>query len=367
MVITDVDVIPVHVPLRSEWRISSGSRTHSDYVIVRVTADCGIAGVGEASPVCRYAPETQESIFYAIKHYLGPSIIGMNPENIQSVHDRMNGVMSGNLFAKAAVDMALYDLLGKAYGLPCHMLLGGRFRDRVPIAYVVGIKPFDHAARDIEWAVEHGFRTLKIKVGQDIRHDSDFVERVRRLVGPEMKITVDANAGWKTDEAIRNIRILEEWSIDSVEQPVPGWDIRGMRRVRQAVRTRIMADESIYSTQDALRLVENDAVDIMNIYIAKAGSMNETKKVAAICESAGLSCLVGGMVELGVGTAASLQFVAAVESIDLPNYIAGPIINAADIVREEFGVADGCLTVPHGAGLGVTLSEDKLAQFSVAI
>jgi len=365
MKITKVEAIPVHVPLKGEWRISSGARTHSDYVIVKVHTDGGYIGLGEASPVCRYEEETQESVFYAIKNYLGPLLIGLNPFDIQGISDKMNKIMYRNLFAKAAIDMALWDIMGKALKTPVYNLLGGCYRDTIPIAFVVGIKNPKQAVEEIKAALNMGFSIIKLKVGGDPKEDVERVKMVRDFVGEDVEITVDANAKWTVSEAITMIRKLEEFNLCCVEQPIAGWDVEGLAKVKRTVNVPIMADESIYSMHDALRLVKSEAVDIFNTYIAKAGSMLENKKVVHVGEAAGIPCVVGGMVELGIGTAASLHFAAAAKNVTLPSYIAGPLVNQEDIVKEKFKMVDGCLKVPQEPGLGVTLDEGKIEQFRV--
>ena len=365
MKITKVESIPVRVPLKGEWRISSGARFYSDYVIIKVHTDENIIGLGEASPVPRWAEETQGSIVYAIEKILGPSIIGMDPFQFERVNEKMNSLMQRNLFAKAAIDMALYDIAGKSLHVPVYKLIGGLYRKRIPLAFVTGIKTFQDAKKDIEKALQDGFKTFKIKVGNDISEDLDLVRQVRKCIGDNLEITVDANAGWETKEAIEAINRLDEYHLGAVEQPVQRWNIDGIREVRNSVRPAIMADESLFNLHDALMLIKHEAADIFNTGISKGGGMANNQKVVAVAEAAGIPCLLGSMVELGIGTAAGLHFVAATKNVCLPSHIVGTLMHEDDVIEEEFVLKGGCLEVPGRDGLGVILSDKKIEKYRV--
>jgi L-alanine-DL-glutamate epimerase-like enolase superfamily enzyme len=366
MKIQAVEAVPVRVPLKGEWRISSGARRFSDYVVVIVHTDEGISGLGEASPVPRYEEESQGSIVYAIRELLGPGILGMDPSGFDKVQERMDGLMHRNRFAKAAIDMALYDIVGKALQVPVYQLLGGLYRQRIPLAFVTGIKSFDEARQDIEWARANGFKTYKVKVGRDLHEDIELVGSIRKLIGDDLELTVDANAGWNVKQAIDAINRLDEFNLGAVEQPVQGWNLDGLLTVKNSVRPAIMADESVFDMHDAMAIVKLGAADIFNTYIAKTGSIRGNQKVVAVAEAAGIPCLLGGMVELGIGSAVGLHFVAGHKNVCLPNYVVGTLMHADDVIEEQFKLVDGCLEVPHGTGLGITLSQEKLKKYTVS-
>ncbi len=365
MKITKIESIPVRVPLKGEWRISSGARTHSDYVIVKVFTDEGIVGIGEASPVPRWAEETQGSIMYVLENMIGPSIIGMDPFQFDHVNEKMDSLMQRNIFAKAAVDMALYDIAGKYLHTPVYNLIGGLYRKSIPLAFVTGIKTFREAQKDIEQALQDGFKTFKVKVGNNILEDIDLVSKIRKCIGDNLEITVDANAGWGTREAIEAINRLDEFYLGAVEQPVQRWNIDGLREVKNSVRPAIMADESLFDLHDALMLIKHEAADIFNTYVSKGGGMSNNQKVVAVAEAAGIPCLLGSMIELGIGTAAGLHFVAATKNVCLPNYIVGTLMHKDDVIKEKFELKDGCLEVPDGEGLGITLDDEKIEKYRV--
>ncbi|NLL61801.1 MAG: hypothetical protein GX240_03330 [Candidatus Atribacteria bacterium] len=365
MKITKVESIPVRVPLKGEWRISSGARTHSDYVIVKVFTDEGIVGIGEASPVPRWAEETQGSIMYVLENMIGPSIIGMDPFQFDHVNEKMDSLMQRNIFAKAAVDMALYDIAGKYLHTPVYNLIGGLYRKSIPLAFVTGIKTFREAQKDIEQALQDGFKTFKVKVGNNILEDIDLVSKIRKCIGDNLEITVDANAVWGTREAIEAINRLDEFYLGAVEQPVQRWNIDGLREVKNSVRPAIMADESLFDLHDALMLIKHEAADIFNTYVSKGGGMSNNQKVVAVAEAAGIPCLLGSMIELGIGTAAGLHFVAATKNVCLPNYIVGTLMHKDDVIKEKFELKDGCLEVPDGEGLGITLDDEKIEKYRV--
>lgn len=359
MKITKVEAFTADIPYKKPFVINGGPSHVGEHVLTRVHTDEGIIGYGEGAPMVSYSDETQKDILYGVLDYLAPMVVGMDPFDLEEIHHRMDVVLPGHHFAKASIDLALYDIMGKHLNLPAHALLGGKVRDRIPMAWVVGIGTI---AEMVEEAVSHvktyGFGTVKLKIGREPHKDLDVVREVRAALGPRVKIRVDANQGYDVATAIKTLRKMEQYDLELVEQPVARWNLLGMAEVAAALDTPIEADESMFGLHDAMTLIRLRAADIINIKIMKPCGLYGSKKVAAAAEGAGLTCLVGSMVEFGPGTAAGLHFAAAHRVVAHACEPVGGFLFQGDVVEEDFSlsaVVDGCLPVPQGPGLGVTL------------
>ena len=383
MKITDLDILRVAVPRRRLHKMAFASATVGRYVIVRLHTDEGITGLGEATVMREwggdhglYFGESPGTVLTVLQEDIFPAIKGREPFDIEQILEVMDRTIKGYPYAKAAIDIALHDIIGKKSGLPVHQLLGGCYRDRVPLAQSLGIMETDKAVAEAVEAVREGIKTIKIKVGLDYAHDEEVVRDVRAAVGPAINITLDANQAYPTPKtAIQQIRKLERYGLLLVEQPVQGLD--EMAEVTRAVDTWIMADESAWTPRDVLKIAERRAADALSIYTTKPGGLFRARQVVAVAEAAGLPCNVNGSGELGVGNAANVHLTASSKIISLacvypatapaeklPTRIAGRQY-VDDIVREPFGWADGCVLVPRGPGLGVELDEAKIDKYRV--
>jgi muconate cycloisomerase len=324
----------------------------------------------------RYYGESPELTVTVVRDILGPVVVGEDPFDIERLNAAMDVAIKGYPYAKTAIDMALHDIKGKALGVPVYQLLGGLSRERVPIAHSLGIMDVGQACGEAEEAVAEGIRTIKLKVGRDPAYDVAIVREIRRVVGSEVDIVVDANQGWPTPKAaIRVIRQMEEFGVRYVEQPVDG--LTGMARVAQAVDTPIMADESAWTAVDVLEIVERGAADMISMYTTKPGGLHKAKKLAAVAEAAGLPLNVNGSHETGVGNAANLHLVASTAAVteagvfpvttvmgQEPTKMAGRMYED-DIVTESFRYEDGALIVPSAPGLGVELDPEKIERYRI--
>jgi muconate cycloisomerase len=273
--IVDVEAIPVTVRRKPEIRLRTayGVRDTSAVVLVRVRCDDGSEGVGEATGGPAWSGETQAITCVVLRDLLGPAVIGMDPTHIERILERMHGAVRHHPFAKAAIEMACFDLVGKSVGLPVYQLLGGKYRDEIPIRFVVtATEPERAAAIAREW-IDKGFQTLKVKVGFEVEEDVRRVRAVREAVGPDVKLTIDANTGWDVPSAIRAIRAMDDLDLLFVEQPVRQDDPRWMADVRRAVNVPIMADESVFTPTDAISILHHGAADILSVYPGKNGGL----------------------------------------------------------------------------------------------
>ncbi len=338
-----------------------------EYLLVTLRTDEGLTGVGESPVDIGFFGHTLEDVQTAIEDYLGPQLIGHDPydrEYLMSLID-----FRGNSCAKAGIDLALHDLLGKSLGVSVSTLLGGRHQTRVPVAVEIAGGAPDAMAQECLRFMGLGVRAFKPKIGGYPDEDADRLHAIREAVGPDISIRADANQGYNPKEAIRLCRLAERYNVglELLEQPVPAWDLQGMALVRRSVDTLIEADESCYTMHDALQLVRHEAADVINIKIGKAGGLYQAKKIAAVAEAAGLKCVLGTAFGLGVEMAAKLHLAAstlavvdAVEFTEIglhSNLLATPYDSA-------FGLplVDGCLPVPSEPGLGVTLDAEAVRE-----
>jgi L-alanine-DL-glutamate epimerase-like enolase superfamily enzyme len=371
MKITRIETIPIRVPLKKEFAIRSGrggAHTVSPFLLVRIHTDEGIVGLGEASCTPRWSGEDQVTGAHLIRTYLEPLLVGENPVDVAQLTQKFRLAFAGNYFTKAAVEMALWDIAGKAAGKPVYELLGGKVREFIPTKWSVsGVEP-PQATEIARWAVAQGFGAMKVKVGTDPDRDVARVHAVRAAIGGTIKLGVDANGGWPADAAVSIIERLYEFGIYFVEQPVPPEDVVHLVEVKQAIRVPVVADESVYTLQDAKTLARLGAADVFSIYVGKAGGIGEARKIAEFAQAVGLKCTVGSNLELGVGSAAMVHLAIATRGItaeEFPCDIIGPFFYQDDIVRQALPIKPGEARPNAVPGLGVELDEDKVERYRV--
>jgi L-alanine-DL-glutamate epimerase-like enolase superfamily enzyme len=370
MKITTVDCIPVRVPIRPEVaiRAKGGSHSVSPFLLVRVHTDEGIYGLGEVSCTPRWSGEDQVTAAHFIRTILQPALTGHDPRDIERLTRKMRASLAGHAFTKAALEMALWDILGKSAGLPVYRLLGGPVRDFVPTKWSIsGVEP-ERAAAIARWAIEQGFTTMKVKVGIDPEQDVARVRAVREAVGPGIRLGVDANGAWPPALAVHMIRHLAEFGIFFAEQPVPPGDPSSMADVRSQVPVPLLADESVYSPEDAIALVRTRAADAMSLYVGKSAGIGGARKTAAIAEAALWGCTVGSNLELGVGTAAMIHLALATPGItaeEFPCDIIGPLYYTDEILTERLPLGGGKAMPVDRPGLGIELDEEKVRRYRV--
>ncbi|MCI8566919.1 MAG: dipeptide epimerase [Lachnospiraceae bacterium] len=312
MKISRIEVGEVNIPLVTPFKTALRTVDSVNDLVVRITADDGRLGFGEAPPTAVITGETKGSICCAIEQFIAPSIVGMEIENLDGIMERLQGCMLKNTSAKAAVDMAVYDLYAQSCQKPLYQVLGGR-RAEIETDLTISVNSVEEMVADSQKAVNEGFRILKIKVGKEGLADVARIEAIRRAVGPAVRLRVDANQGWGAKEAVRIIRAMEDRALDIelVEQPVKADDFAGMQYVTAHTATPILADESVFSARDAIRLMEGRAADLINIKLMKAGGIYPALKICAAAESFGVECMIGCMLESKIAVSAAAHLAAA--------------------------------------------------------
>ena len=370
MKIVRVETVPVQIPINPARAIrgSLGAHTVSPFLLVKIHTDEGIVGLGEVSCTPIWSGEDQVTASHFISDYLTPALQGEDPLQIERLTTRMRHRLAANPFTKAGVEMALWDILGKAAGLPLYRLWGGPVRDFVPTKFSVsGLEP-GKAAELAAWAVAQGFRTMKVKVGIDPEGDVARVRAVRAAIGSDVRLGVDANGGWSPRVAVETIRRMYEFGIYFAEQPVPPVDPAWMADVRNHVKVPIMADESVNTVQDAMSLARAGAADVLSLYVGKGGGVSVARKIAAVAEAAGLVSTVGSNLEMGVASAAMIHLAMATASVaaeEFPCDILGPFFYEGDILAEPLPIQAGKASPFERPGLGVALDEQKVERYRV--
>ena len=370
MKITRIETIPVCVPLKAGMtaRTAHGEHVTSPYVIVKVITNDGLLGVGEATVSPLWSGETQASAMAAIQQLIGPALCGRDPRDITSARRVMDSVLKLNPFTKAAVEMALWDIAGKSAGVPVYRLLGGRVRDEIRIKLVVWARD---VAGSIELAERHlaqGVSCLKVKTGLDPVSDMARVRAVRQVCGPDIPVTIDANCGWTIPQARHCLRELADVHLLLAEQPVAPGDHSAMAELRRDTPTPLMADESLFTLQDAWLLSTHRAVDIFSVYPGKHGGIAATAEIIAMARAAGIRCTMGSNLELGIGTAAMLHVAAAFPEVDTDTFPAdtiGPLYHEADLIKQPLCLGPPVALIPDGPGLGVELDEEQVRRYRV--
>ena len=368
MKITRIEPIPICVPLKKGLtaKTAHGEHAVSPYVIVKVHTDAGIVGLGEATISGLWSGETQAGTVAAIAEYITPQLIGTDPRNITAARRAMDFVIKLNPFTKAAVEMALWDIAGKAVGLPVYQLLGGKVRDRVRIKLVVWARDVAGSRAMAEGHLALGVSCVKVKTGLDPESDIARVRAVREVAGPNIPLTIDSNCGWTIQQAKYCLRQLADVNLLLAEQPIPPGDPAAMAELRRDTLAPIMADESVFTLQDAWLLTLHRAADIFSVYPGKHGGIAATAEIIAVAKAAGLRCTIGSNLELGIGTAAMLHVAAAFPEVDTDAFPAdtiGPFYHEADLLTQSLDLGPPYAMVPTGPGLGVELDEAQLNRW----
>jgi L-alanine-DL-glutamate epimerase-like enolase superfamily enzyme len=366
MRIARLDVQPVALPLVEPYRIATAVQRRGEYVLFRLTTDDGLVGVGEAAPFAGESEETQADIAAVAARYLAPAVAGMDPFDLEAIHARMDAALPAHLFAKAGVDLACHDLIGKRLGLPVYRLLGGRFRQRVPLSGgpIGFVESPSGAAERAARLVAAGFGTVKLKIGHPEGRDEETVRAVREAVGPRVELRLDANQAFTADRAVPLLRRLERYEPALVEQPVASWDLDGLARVAAALDVPVMADEPVSTPVDVLRVAERRAADLVKVKVMRSGGLFRARKVCAVAEAAGLPVVLGSGHESSIGVAAELHLAVALRAIPYAGEMVGHMRLADEVVAAPVPVEAGSAAPPEAPGLGVEVAPERVARLA---
>ncbi len=354
MKIARIAVDEIFIPLARPFKTALRTVENVEDIIVRVTADSGETGYGEAPPTAVITGDTKGGIRCAIEEFIRPALLGMEIENLDGIMHRLHTCMVKNTSAKAAVDMAVYDLYAQRFGAPLYQMLGG-CRDTVETDITISVNPVPQMIEDSLEAVRQGYRILKIKVGKEGLADVARIASIREAIGGGIRLRVDANQGWTAKEAVHIITAMEEkgLNIDLVEQPVPAHDLDGMRAITKAVATPILADESVFSPEDAAEIIRTHAADLLNIKLMKTGGIWQALKICALAEIYGVECMIGCMLESKLAVSAAAHLAAAKRIITRAD-LDGPSLCRIDPYEGGPVYENGIIRMTEAPGIGIT-------------
>ena len=368
MLITRLEAIPVRVPMRGRVAIASGEVASGSHVVIRIHTDTGLVGIGEASPIASTDADTQGSIVAAVRERIGPRLQGLDPRALPQVLARLEAALPGNHCAKAGVDIALHDLVGKALGVPVYQLLGGRAHSEIANREIdVWIDEPQRMAEAARAAYADGVRTFEIKIGTDPVLDVERVRAVREATGAAALLRVDCNEGYAAGTALPALRRMEALGLQYIEQPLPRWDVEGMAALAAALDTPVCADQGAYTAHEVFRLLSRSAADLVCIKIGRSGLAGAIQ-IQSVCEAAGVRCTMGSMLPLGIGAAAIHHFGVHARNVDwrISGIYGRPgDYYLDDVVRGSTLDPDGAVRLADAPGLGIELDESALARYAV--
>ena len=358
--IVDVEAIPIRLSLSRPNYTAMGVVTESRKVIVKITADTGISGFGEASTFPAYGGGTADAVMGAIAG-CSPYLKGANPFNHVQISKMLREIVAGEQLALAAIDVALHDIVGKSLGQPIYRLYGNRVRESVEVFLIVSGEGPVEIADNARQAMADGFGVVKVKAGfESIEATIAKIEAIRQEVGSGLDITVDANQAWQVDEAIANIKRMEPFFLQSIEQPVAASDIEGMAVVTEATGVRIVADESVWDIEDALKVIKIRGADVLSIRVSKAGGISNARLILNMARDAGIPCILGSMLETDLGISAALQLAASVNCKLYASALSHYRMYDASLLEKPLRQIGSTLHISTEPGLGVAVSEKEI-------
>jgi len=361
MKIERIEINTLNVPFKHAIRVPIGILDAAQNVVIKITTEDGTYGWGEASPFAPITGDSQKSNL-AMAQDLAKLILGKNALSVDVRMAEINRYTVGETSIKSAFDMALYDIAAKAAQMPLYQFLGGEKHEiRTDITIGMQTTIEDTLAR-VQEMLDAGFDAIKLKVGRPGLEDVKHVSAVRDLCGPDVHIKIDSNQGWDLPTAIANINAMHPLKLDYSEQPLPAWNYDGLANLRTQVPLPICADESVFDHRDALKLINQKAVDYLNIKLGKSGGIRNALKINSIAESAGMKCMIGCFAESRLGLSAAAHLAMArpnIHFLDLDcayGFKSDPIKGGMAYDTEKGGV----IHLPDVPGHGAEVDPEQL-------
>ena len=366
--IREVRTTIVDVPTVRQHKLSQTSVTAQSYVIVQLTLGNGVIGIGEAATLGgpRWSEESVEAIKANIDAYLAPVLLGAGADRFEAACMRMDEAAKRNNAAKAALETAMFDAVGKTLGLPISALLGGQIHDAFPVFWTLASGDPGQEVEEAEGKLAARLHNrFKVKIGASA--PASDLARLRRLATAlqgRALLIVDANQAWDETTCVTCMPALAEMGIGLVEQPLPAWNIAGMARIRARSAVPLMADECVFSPQDMWMVAQAAAADVVSLKLVKHGGLLALRRVAAVAEAAGVALYGGCLLESSLGAVAHLHAFSGLRALGWGCEHFGPQILTGDLVEEPLTFRDFNVHLPGGPGLGVTLDHDKLRHYA---
>lgn len=378
MKIAAIETHPVRVPLKPAYRMISalGRHDESQFVLIKLLTDDGLEGAGEATATVRWSGETVWGVQALIDRVLAPLVCGLeldpakSLESIAAIDRKIDAAVQHNWFAKSAIEMACWDVLGKASGKPVYELLGGACRSlAVPSRFSLGAYDLPRARARATELVAEGFSTVKVKVGGKAEDDIARVRAVRGVIGFDRKLVIDANCGWDADTALHCIHKLKDCRIDLVEQPTPDGDYAQIARVRREGGVPVMADDMCFNLVHAKELIRNDACDLISVYPGKNGGIRKSREIVEYAASYNVGCTMGSNLEFDIATAAMGHLIVATPNLQVekwPGDIHGPAYYEICLVKDPLKIEGPITRITDKPGLGIDVDWPLVRELAIA-
>ncbi|WP_257348959.1 mandelate racemase/muconate lactonizing enzyme family protein [Pseudalkalibacillus decolorationis] len=373
MKIVKIDVFPLNLPMKQNFTISGGSvgdrQKGAPHVYIKITAEDGTEGWGESRPSNRWSYETIESVVTTINHYFKQVLLGQNAEDIKNIHKLMNseiknGLTIGQPIAKAAIDTALHDLIGKQMRKSIEELWFTKPKDSINLSYLISTRNIEEAVQKARYALENNYQGIDLKIGFDFKKDLELVEAVK-AIAPKLFFRVDANQGYTLSKAITVSKGLEKLGVDVFEQPLKANDLLGHAELRRKTSIPIALDESIWTAGDLIQAIRLEACDTAVVKLTKMGGLTGVKMCGEIAKEANLDLLGGGLTESTLGLTASAHIFNYLE-INTPVDLNGPMFLEDDPVGEGPTIKDGKVFLNKDLhGIGCLIDHQKLEKYKV--
>jgi L-alanine-DL-glutamate epimerase-like enolase superfamily enzyme len=359
MIITEVRTRIKHLPYKDmTWKISSGAIKEAQIVFVDIVTDNGLIGNGCGFGGALFiSGESEVSIANVIESVFTKLLIGRNPFDIVNIMEDLDKAVFMNYRAKAAIDLSLYDLMGKALGIPVHGLIGNSAKPRIPVMRFVGLKEPKAMANDAIDLVEQGYKALKLKLGADKESDIACAKAVCEVASDNVTLAVDMNGAYKPKDAVEVIKGLEQYRVALIEQPVKREDIEGLAFVRERVQVPIEVDESIITLSDAVKVIKMGAADFISIKLLKMGGIYKAQKIASLCEAFKIGCVVGSTPGSQMVDIASSHFFVSTANVWWAAEV-GEFTRMQEDPVSGAVIKDGFLEIPDGPGFGLTMEHE---------
>ena len=355
MIIKSVRFARLSVPLHTPFKTALRTVSSIEDLVVMIDTECGKTGYGSAPSTPVITGDTHQSMLSIINSVLAPLLLGKSVSNINELCNHLAGAVVANSSAKAALEIALYDLWSQGLGVPLYQALGGE-RCELKTDVTISVDAIDKMLSDCDIALDKGFDVLKIKIGNDLEHDIKRVQAIAAHVGSKAALRLDVNQGWDAKQTVRALRAIESEGIvlELVEQPVKAQDIDGLHYISERVQSKIMADESAFSPKQVVTLLERGAVDIINIKLMKSGGLSRAIRIADIAATYDCPCMIGCMLEGSIAVSAAAHLAGAkaqqISLIDLD----GPALGQFDPVQGGTKFNGPAISLNNTPGLGIT-------------
>ena len=362
--IDQIETMILDIPTIRGHVLSMATMRSQAAVVVRIKFSDGSEGIGEGTTIggLTYGPESPESIRSAIDTYIAPALAGLDADDINSALHLMDKLVRGNRIAKAAVEIALWDGLGKRLGVSVAQLFGGAVTAKMPVAWTLASGSSDtDVAEALEMIETRRHNIFKLKIGKRaVRDDVAHVARIKEAVGDAASIRVDINQAWSLQEARWGLKGLQDVGCELVEQPVQARYLDAMAELTRGYEIAVMADETLNGPEDALSLAMTRSADVFAVKIAQSGGLKRASEVISIAQAAGVGLYAGTMLETGLSTAAALQLFSTVETLHWGTELFGPLLLTDEIMTDPIVYRDFCVEVPQGVGIGAQLDPEKV-------